>query len=102
MYVSFPKRADSIALELFEALADFCNRQGRNNFDLYVRLSGEGQNPQRWDEKFVHDQMGKFNVDEIRKIWVCGPPVMNETFDRAFSAGNTAVAQLRKDQFEIL
>ena len=91
-----------IALELFEALAEFCNRQGRTNFDLYVRLSGEGQNPQRWDEKFVHSQMEKFNVDEIRKVWVCGPPVMNETFDRAFSSGNTAVAQLRKDQFEIL
>ena len=57
LFVSFPNRADSIALELFEALAEYCNRHGRNNFDLYVRLSGENQNPRRWDQNFVLDQL---------------------------------------------
>ena len=99
LYVSFPNRADSLALDLFEALAEYCNRQGRNNFDLYVRLSGENQNPQRWDQKFIHDQLQKkFDLDEIKKIWVCGPPVMNETFDRALGL----MTDLRKDQIEIL
>ena len=49
LYVSFPNRADSVALELFEALAEYCNRNGRKNFDLYVRLSEEGKNPERWN-----------------------------------------------------
>ena len=84
LYVSFPKRSEAIGLELFEALAEHCNRLGKNCFDLHVRLSSEGQNSQRWDENFVIQQMEKFSVDEIKKIWVCGPPVMNETFDRAF------------------
>ena len=44
LYVSFPSRADSVALELLEALAEYCNRNGRKNFDLFVRLSAEGKN----------------------------------------------------------
>ena len=102
LYVSFPSREESVALELFEALADYCNRNGRKNFDLYVRLSQEGKNPQRWSQEFVLQQLGKFNVDEIKKIWVCGPPAMNETFDRAFHSGNAQVSQLSQEQFEIL
>ena len=86
LYVSFPKRTEAIALELFEALADHCNRRGKNNFDLHVRLSNEGLNADRWDEQFVVQQLEKFSIDEIKKIWVCGPPAMNETFDRAFSS----------------
>ena len=84
LYVSFPKRSEAIALDLFEALANHCNRLGKKYFDLHVRLSSEGKNPERWDEKFVQKELEKFSVDEINKIWVCGPPVMNETFDRAF------------------
>lgn len=84
LYVSFPNRNDSVALELFEALSNYCNRKGMKNFDLFVRLSQEGKNPARWNEDFIQDQLRQFNVDEIQKIWVCGPPAMNETFDRAF------------------
>ena len=68
LYVSFPSREESVALELFEALADYCNRNGRKNFDLYVRLSQEGKNPQRWNQEFVLQQLGKFNVDEIKNV----------------------------------
>ena len=50
LYVSFPNRKEAIALELFEALADHCNRRGKNNFDLHVRLSNEGINADRWNE----------------------------------------------------
>ena len=75
---------------------------GKKNFDLHVRLSGEGKNPGRWDENFVQKELGKFSVDEINKIWVCGPPVMNETFDRAFHSDSQTMQKLRPDQFEIL
>ena len=53
LFVSFPNRQDSIALDLCEALADHCNRQGKQNFDLFLRLSQEGKNPRRWDEQFI-------------------------------------------------
>ena len=76
-----------------------------------MRLSAEKMNPQRWDEAFIRQEIGKFGFKNISKVWVCGPPVMNETFDKAFSAhadqenednllGNGV--GLRRDQYEIL
>ena len=97
LFVSFPNRQDSIALELFEALANYCNRHGLQNFDLYVRLSQEDQNPKRWDQDFVLQQLKQFNVDEIEKIWVCGPPTMNETFDKAFHSLNNTATKLKPE-----
>jgi len=102
LYVSFPNREDSIALELCEALANHCNRRGKQSFDLFTRLTQEGKNPRRWDEKFICDQFEQFEVDEIKKVWVCGPPAMQETFDRAIHAGKGKLAGLTPDQFEIL
>jgi NAD(P)H-flavin reductase len=29
--------------------------------------------------------MGKIGKKGVKKVWVCGPPVMTETFDRAFT-----------------
>ena len=35
--------------------------------------------------------MSKFDSGKsIQKVWVCGPPVMSETFDRVFSAAAAA------------
>ena len=56
-----------------------------SNFHLFLRLSQEKVNPQRWDENFIRQEIGKFGFKNIQKVWVCGPPVMNETFDRVFS-----------------
>ena len=39
LYVSFPNREDSIALELCEALSNHCNRLDNKNFELFIRLS---------------------------------------------------------------
>ena len=83
--MSFPRRSDSVALELFEALESLCRREGWNNFHLHLRLSQEKVNPGRWDEAFIQRELNTLGRDEIQRIWVCGPPVMNETFDRAFS-----------------
>lgn len=84
--MSYPRRSDAVALELFEALDNYCKRIANNNFSLHVRLSQENVNPERWNEAFIRQEIGKFAVKDIRKVWVCGPPVMNETFDRVFSA----------------
>lgn len=53
LYVSYPNREESIALELFEALNSFCQRNGLSNFDLFVRMPKEKLNPQRWDATFI-------------------------------------------------
>ena len=45
LYVSFPRRSDAVALELFEALDAYCKRTNNSQFSLYVRLSQEKINP---------------------------------------------------------
>ena len=86
LYVSFPRRSDAVALELFEALDAYCKRQNLLNFKLFVRLSQEKVNPERWDENFIRQEIHKIGAKNIKRVWVCGPPVMNETFDRVFSS----------------
>ncbi len=119
LYVSFPRRSEAVALELFEALDEYCKRHGKDHFSLHLRLSQEKINPGRWDEAFIRQEIGKFPKKDIQRVWVCGPPVMNETFDRVFSAqseqGQNQVSQdegpllgqdsqtlLTKEQYEIL
>ena len=108
-YVSFQNRKDSIGLELLQALDAFCKVNKLNNFELFTRLSQEKVNPARWDENFIKRELGKDNPAEIKRIWVCGPPVMAETFDKAFQTmvsdvKLSVIKQLTfsKDQFEIL
>jgi hypothetical protein len=49
-YCSFKDRSDAMALELLYALSDFCMQlDTKINFELYVRLSKEGINTQKWD-----------------------------------------------------
>lgn len=84
-YISFASEADKIAVELLEAFEQYCLRNGKLNFDLYVRLKAEGKNERHWDRDFIVDEMQKYNMAEIQRIWVCGPPKMNETFDRVLS-----------------
>ena len=35
-----------------------------------------------WDEKFVEDNLTP-HAGKIRKVWVSGPPGMNETLDKS-------------------
>jgi hypothetical protein len=92
LFVSFPRRNESVALEFLEAAEAFCRRENIDNFHLYVRLSQEGVNPQRWDENFIRQQVSALGgAAQIQRLWVCGPPVMNETFDRVLSAQSDAM-----------
>ena len=84
LYVSFTSRPTSTALTLFEALEEYCNKNGLTNFELHKRISSDLINEQRWDEKYVLKEMKKYFPTEVGRVWVCGPPSMNETFERAF------------------
>ena len=102
LYCAFPSRAEAVALELFEALNDYCKRNGLINFELILRLSKEKVNPERWTEAFVLKEMLKYYPAEVNRVWVCGPPVLNETFDRAFDTADFKTMGFKREQFEIL
>ena len=72
---------------IVEALERICMVNGKpDRFKLVIRLSCNKE--KRWDKKYVFKQMmhhSKTNVGEtIKKVWVCGPPLMSEVFDKIF------------------
>ena len=70
-------------MELLEGFHAYCERNNMNCFRLHVRLSQEGVNAERWNEEFVRREIEKSGgARNIERLWVCGPPAMNETFDR--------------------
>ena len=70
-----------------DSLHKFCQRNNRSNFNLITRFRFEGVNERKWDKQFLEEELvtsGKFDLDDISRVWVCGPPSMNQTFDQAF------------------
>ena len=58
------------------------------NFKLVTRFSkvdeGLGESkPPRWDQNYIENALKPYK-GQIKKVWVSGPPIMNESFDRAF------------------
>ena len=96
-------------MELLLALEAYCKKKGIKNFELFQRFSKEKVNPERWDNQFIERELSK-DFTEIKKVLVCGPPVMNETFDRALSSKISQDVRssilnaltFRKEQIEIL
>lgn len=86
-YVSFPQRDDAIGLELCQGLQDLCQKRSLQNFTFIPRFSNESK--QRWDANFINEQI-KIHSHSLKKVWVCGPPVMNEFFDKHFLSINPA------------
>lgn len=93
-YASFPSKAEGVAWDLMDALNEYCKRKGSNSFELIPRLSKEKINTARWNESWVENTLLKYPAKDVQRMWVCGPPVMNETFDRALMDMRT---RLNKD-----
>ena len=53
MYLSFVSRKDAVGLELFEEFDKYCKKFNKPDFSLFLRLSNEKMNPQRWDNQFI-------------------------------------------------
>ena len=51
---------------------------------MVVRLSKEGVNAQRWDEAFIEKEVLKYRPNDLKKVWVCGPPAMSEVFEKVY------------------
>ena len=85
LFCSFPNRKDSIALEMLEGLQEITAKKECNNFELVLRISSE-QKGSRWDSDFIRRQVAIQKATRLNKIYVCGPPVMNELFDRTLDS----------------
>jgi hypothetical protein len=83
-YVSMLSMDSEIGLNMCEALDKVSRKLGETNFKLTVRISKrwDGFRGEVWDEKFVEDNLSQYS-NKIRKIWISGPPSMNETLDKS-------------------
>ena len=48
-----------------------------------MRLGDSEQKQPRWDKDFIEKQLKPLK-GEVSRVFVCGAPSMNETFDQAF------------------
>jgi predicted ferric reductase len=89
LFASFLSKSDSIAMNLLLNLQKFCKANNSDMFTLNIRFSDHKQ--QRWDESFLSQELNqKMN---IKKVWVCGPPQMEEAFDKYLSTIASKIGQ---------
>ena len=79
-YLSAPSEEHAIGLTLLQYAEAVSNHLKLDIFELKLRLSTM-KNVPRWNEKFIEDQLTPL-AGNIRKLYVCGSPAMNECFDR--------------------
>ena len=89
-YVSMPSMDSEIGLNICEALSKVSRKLGENNFKLTVRISKrwDGFRGDIWDQKFVDEQLSPY-AGNIKKVWISGPPQMNEQLDKCFERLST-------------
>lgn len=80
LYLSFQSRAESICIELCEKLQQICEKKANLKFEVKIRLSKEGVNAERWSQSWIKDTLDRYK--DKKKVWVCGPPPMSETFEK--------------------
>ena len=79
VYASFHTRAEALGIELLES--------ANPRLQVHMRIKSEIKGSQeRWDESFVRKQIAAW--ESATKIFVCGPPSMNEVFDRIVGSGS--------------
>jgi len=87
LFASFQSREDAIALPLLEGLAKLVAARGvPQRFKLVLRLSSKTKSAPRWDSNFIKEQLETYSKSGISKIWVCGPPLLEEVFDKSLSS----------------
>ena len=95
LHTSFASEEESMGLELVDILVDMCEKYNLPNlFIHHCRISkvkpGEKiRQPvgKRMDENAYREEFEKMEASgTVEKIYVCGPPIMQEHFDRAQDA----------------
>mmetsp|Transcript_10565 Transcript_10565/g.17727 ORF Transcript_10565/g.17727 Transcript_10565/m.17727 type:complete len:232 (-) Transcript_10565:65-760(-) len=84
LFSSFSCDEESICLPLIDSLKQLCRKFDRPFlFEHHSRISNQTKSPQRWDKKFFSQTIQNMIYSGAKKIWVCGPPIMNEYCERA-------------------
>jgi NAD(P)H-flavin reductase len=84
-YATFESRKLALALDLLQGLQQISRDKNLNNFELVLRISQE--NTERWDAEYLRRQLQNWHGQTgIERVYVCGPPSMNEMFDRTIDA----------------
>lgn len=84
VYASFHTRAEALGIELLESANPVV---GNPRLQVHLRIKSEIKGSQeRWDASFVRKQIAAWQ--SATKIFVCGPPSMNEVFDRTVGSGS--------------
>ena len=83
-FVSMLSMDSEIGLNVCEALQKVNKKLDETNFSLKVRISKrwDGMRGEVWDHKYVEENLSPY-AGKIRKVWISGPPVMNETLDKS-------------------
>ena len=94
-----------MGMDLCMKLMEMNKKLNIENFNLIVRLSegkygADGVKPQRWSKDTIRDQLIPY-AGKLSKVWVCGPPILNQTFDMALDEIRDEL-QLESDQREIM
>ena len=103
LYVSFQNEESFIGRELCDALLTLNKKLGLKNFKLTVRFSetkDKAEKPRRWDKSFILEELYPMR-GTIQRVWVCGPPIMNQSFDQSLEDLQEKL-KLRSNQIEIM
>ena len=79
-FVTFPSEDQVIGLKLCEGLNEMQKQEKHPMFEFHLILSTFAEY-KRWDAMSIEHILDPYKK-QISKIWVCGPPKMNEDFDR--------------------
>jgi NAD(P)H-flavin reductase len=85
LYASFASREDAVGLELLEGLQEITKSLNLKNFHLELRFSNSGV-ANRWDRDFITRNIDIWKKEGLVRAYVCGPPPMNELFDRTIDS----------------
>ena len=74
---------------------------GLINFKAIVRLSKtDGEKLPRWTPNYIEEELAPLS-GQMKRVWVCGPPSVNEIFDRTLNSMKEKL-KLSQEQIDIL
>jgi len=84
-YVAYRSREDSMGLDLIEACERLMEHKQGQIKAKFIKIdrSNKGPGNGRWDARFIEEAVKSISADDqIKRMWVCGPPAMGQLFDQ--------------------
>lgn len=83
-YVAYRSRGDSMGVDLIEACERLMEHKPGQIKAKFIKVdrSNKGPGNGRWDARFIEGAVKSISAeDQIKRMWVCGPPAMGQLFD---------------------